>query len=378
MICKKCRSNIDDDSIYCKFCGTQQIRKRFTTKRHSNGFGCVEKLSGNRSKPYAVKISEMVDGKQKRHYIGYYATEKEAYTALLEQQAAPVTPLTRITFEMLFKKWCSTRAYKDLSQATKYNYDAAFKHFSNLHSRVFSELKTADFEGCIHNAAKVVKNELIPLSASGKRHMKILAGLLTKYALENDIIRKGYSEYIRLEKAEKNEHQIFTSEEITTLFKHDDVNGVDIILILIYTGLRINELLNLTKESINFENNTITGGLKTDAGRNRVIPIHSKIIEYIKKYYDNSTDYLFTRNETSQRLTDRYFREKLYRPALAALSIPEKPIHSTRHTFATMLTQNQADTEAIKTLLGHSSYAFTADTYTHVNINYLQNAINSI
>ena len=290
MLCKKCREIIPDDSLFCQYCGNSQTvhKGKKSKKKRSNGEGSVVFLGKNRTLPYAVRISATIDGKKKRPYIGYFATEKEANAALAEQQTNPIAAQARITFKALFEQWKSTRAYIDISQATKYNYDAAYRHYSDIHSKAFTDLRTNDFERCIYSAQKTVKGVSTPLSASGKRHMKILAGLLTKYALENDLIRKGYAEYIRLEKTEKTEREIFSEVEIETLFKNDIVPGVDIILILIYTGMRINELLNLTKFNIDMTANTITGGLKTDAGRDRIIPINNKIRKYIEKYYNLS------------------------------------------------------------------------------------------
>lgn len=383
MICKKCRKIIPDDSSFCLHCGQStslqhKINHKNKHKKRTNGEGSVVYIGNRRSRPYAVRLSEMIDGKRKYTYLGYYATKKEAEEALTEQSLLPVTSDARITFKELFKRWTATKAYTELSQSTKYNYDAAYNHYAQIHSRAFADLKTADFENCIYHASKIVKKVSVPLSASAKRHMKILAGLLTKYATKNDIIRKGYAEFIRLEKTDKKEQKIYTDVEIQTLFNNDTIPGVDIILILIYNGMRINELLNLTKFSVNLTENTITGGLKTDAGKDRTIPIHPKIRKYIENRYNNSTDYLFTRPGTDIKLTDRYFRDNMYRPALEALGIEYKDIHSTRHTHATLLKQAGADTEAIKQLLGHSSYAFTADKYTHVDIDFLRNAINLI
>jgi integrase len=354
------------------FCGAPVAKQRRKgTHRSANGTGTVVKLGSNRKKPYGARISCVDGGEKKYFYIGYYATRAEAVAALAEQQTNPVTNKARSTFEQLFDDWAKTRAYLDVSQSTKYSYNAAYNHFAPLHQKIFTELRAEDFERCIDTATKIIKNKPVPVSSSTKKHMKVLAGLLTKYALRTDVIRKGYAEYIRLEKSEKAEHKTFSKDEICKLFENDTLLGVDIILILLYTGMRINELLRLKKDDIDLEENIIKGGLKTDAGKGRIIPIHPKIQKYVKKYYDNAENYIFMRTEES-RLLASYFRKNYYIPALEKLGIEYKTIHSTRHTFATMLAENGADKVAIKDLSGHANYAYTVDTYTHVNVDFLR------
>ena len=61
-------------------------------------------------------------------------------------------------------------------------------------------------------------------------------------------------------------------------------NGFRIFLIMLYTkGFRISEYINLKLEDINLEELTFMGGTKTEAGKNRIIPIHSRILPLLKK-----------------------------------------------------------------------------------------------
>jgi integrase len=122
----------------------------------------------------------------------------------------------------------------------------------------------------------------------------------------------------------------------------DKVEWVDMILIVIYTGARISEMLKLTRFNIDLENQIITGGIKTDAGKNRSIPIHPKISKYTKAWYDKNGETLICR-EDGKKL-------------------------------------NKAGTNktAIQKLIGHSDYATTANIYTHPDIEELRKAINMI
>lgn len=380
MQCLKCKKNIDDDSIFCKYCGKKQIKTEKSKElKKPNGYGSVIKLSGRRRKPWALRITDsIVDGKQIYRYISYHETKTEALQALAQEQICPTSSKAYITLSELFEEWKKTNSYKQLSAFTKSNYNNGFSHLGVLHTKKFIDLRTASYETVINSISKVDKyNNKIPLSYSSKEKIKILLGLLYKYAMENDICNKNYAQFIKIPKEDKKEKEIFSKSEIDILFKNDNIQYVDTILILLYTGLRINEMLNLRKSDIDFENNTITGGLKTDAGKNRVIPIHPKIMKYVKNRYDQSSEWLFCR-EDNIRLTDGYYRTKIYYPLLQQLGIRKRMIHSTRHTTATLLAESGADVNAIKQILGHSNYAFTADTYTHVDIKFLQNEMKKI
>ncbi len=141
--------------------------------------------------------------------------------------------------------------------------------------------------------------------------------------------------------------------------------------------MRIGEMLELTKFNIDLKSKTITGGLKTDAGKNRIIPIHEKIMPFIEKYYNNATDVLFIKDDGTP-ITSNYYRKYIYYPILEELNLPRRTPHCCRHTFATMMSKRHADTLAIQQIIGHSDYAFTADVYTHSDVDFLREAISKI
>ena len=385
MQCLKCKKTIDDDSIYCKYCGKKQVKtEKAKELKKPNGYGGIVKLDGRRRKPWAVRVTDDVrGGKQSYRYISYHETKTAALEALAHEQITPTSSKSKITLKELFEEWKGTKAFTDISRDTQYSYTAAYRHLEPLHKKTFVDLRTSHYEKLINSLTKTIKNKnssdvtTVPLSQSSKSKVKILLGLLYKYAMQNDILNKNYAEFIRLDKTEKKEKEVFTKDEIQILFENDNIENVDTILILLYTGMRINEMLLLTKESVDFANNTITGGLKTEAGKNRIIPIHPKIRNYLLQRHNSATDKLFFRDE-NKPLTDSYYRKNIYRPLLERLNIPYKTIHCTRHTTATLLAEGGADINAIKQILGHSSYAFTADTYTHVDVEFLKNEINKL
>ena len=369
MLCIKCKKEIDDDSIYCKYCGRKQGKQERKRLKNPNGYGSVIKLSGRRKKPYAVRVTDgIVDGKQIYRYVSYHTTKTEAEKALAKEQIAPSSPKSNMTLSEIYEEWITTPAFTQLSKQTQDNYRAAYAHLKPLHAKKFTDIRVGHMQVII---------DALDRSKSTKQKIKLLLGLLYKYAMQNDICNKNYAEFIRLEREEKKEKEVFTAEEIEVLKENKNVPYVNVILILIYTGMRISELLTLKKDAVDFENNIITGGLKTDAGKDRTVPIHPYIIDYLKKWYAQPSEYLISRDDGKQ-ITPNYFRTYIYYPLLEQLKIKKRKPHTTRHTCATLLAQAGADTNAIKQILGHTEYAFTADTYTHTDYKFLQSQINKI
>ena len=115
---------------------------------------------------------------------------------------------------------------------------------------------------------------------------------------------------------------------------------------------------------------------KTAAGQ-RVIPVADRIKGLIKARLDISLKYLF--ENKGRRITyDHYFR-LIFTPIIQQLGLNEahRP-HDTRHTFATLLSNAEANPVSIKRLCGHASYATTSKHYTHKTLEELSKAVNTI
>lgn len=100
----------------------------------------------------------------------------------------------------------------------------------------------------------------------------------------------------KIDRRERNEKEIniFTGYDIKKLWDNIKIDWVEYILIMIYTGMRIGEAVNLKKENVDLINGIIFGGNKTEKGMNRKIPIRDDIYPIIQNLYKNSpTDYLF-------------------------------------------------------------------------------------
>jgi integrase len=350
----------------------EKTRKRKPLK-NGNGQGSVYKLSGRRRKPWAARVTTgwTEDGKQLKQLIGYFEKKSDAEEALLMHRINPVSPKANITFGELYNEWSEAK-YKMISKSTADNYRAAWKYLSKYESATFRELRTTHYQSVINDCMKEGK------SRSTMEKIKALATSLYGYALQNDIINKNYGEFIVLGKPEKSKKEPFTQLDIKKMFAFvNKIEWVDTILILIYTGMRISELLGLTRFNVDMDQQLITGGVKTDAGKDRVIPIHPKIANLIRKWYDKGGNYLIC-NDKGGKISVSSYREDKYYPALKQMGLKKLTPHSCRHTFGTLLSKAGANTKAIQDMIGHSDYALTANVYTHTDLDELRREINKI
>lgn len=331
--------------------------------RNPNGYGSVYKLSGKRRRPFIARITSGwgQDGKQLYDVIGYYETRKDATIALAEYWKGGVKQSSSMTLETVYDEWSNVK-FENISSSTIGQYKAAFQKLKPLWRARFVDLRTAHFQKVINDNHKILKKGTL-------EKIKLLVGLLYEYAIQNDIVSKNYAKYIELPKEDKREKVIFNDLEINQLWENIDKPFVDTILILIYTGMRVGELLKLTTFDIDLDNQIITGGLKTDAGKHRVIPIHPKILPLITQRV----------NEGGKPFPWSYTKYKAHFDQLMQeLGMANKTPHSTRHTFATLMARGGADTKALQKIIGHANYSTTADVYTHFDVNDLKNAINAI
>lgn len=339
--------------------------------RLPNGYGSVYKLSGKRRKPFIARktIGWNDEGKQIYRTIGYYETKKLALQALADFNDNPYDiEVSTLTFSDVFDIW-KEQKFNDISKSAINGYNAAYETSKELHDVKFVDIKTMHLQSIINNCGK---------GYDTLRKIRVLYNQLFKYAMENDIVNKDYSSFIDIgKKVEPTSRKPFTEKEIKLLFSMiDSIPYTDTILIMIYTGLRIGELLILKPSDINLKERTITGGIKTDAGKNRIIPINKKVLPLIEKRLNENNEYLIINDLGKQMKYDNYYKEKFI-PIMEQLNMDHKP-HDCRHTFATLMSNSNANKTAIKKIIGHSSYATTEKIYTHKDIEELRKAIDLI
>lgn len=193
--------------------------------------------------------------------------------------------------------------------------------------------------------------------------------------MKRDWIVKDYSQFIQLPTVSaKHEKGAFTPEEVHTLQELATIGvaGADAAFVLCYTGFRITEFLLLTPASYNPTERTLTGGIKTAAGKNRVIPVHPKIEPYITRWATAGNDFLYEWGSRSRIPAN--FRQTLFAPLMERLGRTAATPHWCRHTFASLLHSAGANELNVKRLMGHADKNVTGH-YTHVTLEELRETV---
>ena len=340
--------------------------------KNPNGYGSVSKLSGKRRRPYIVRITAGFDmeGRQIMKTLGYYETQAKAIKALADYNENPYDiNLNDITLKEILDRFMKNK--KDMVEKSSLkSYKVWYNYLKPLYNKRIRDIRALELQNFI--------NSLSYLSTGTLKNLKSFIRMLFKDAMEMDIITKDYSEFIKLPRHKpKIERKVFTDEEIALLWENvNELEYADVILILIYTGMRINELLKLPKENVNLEENIIIGGSKTEAGKNRIIPIHPKIIPLVIKRMENKTEYLIPNRRKSNYYEYNNFRTKEFMAIMKQLRM-EHTIHDTRHTFATMISDVSDNESAITGIIGHTNINMTKK-YTHTSIEKMRKEMEKI
>jgi integrase len=337
--------------------------------RRENGTGTITKLSGKRRRPYIAKfmIGKNSDGNRRYVIVGYFATKSEASAALARFSFNPdPMSVSNLTFAQGFKM-IEENIFKTKSESSVRNYLYAFKKCEPLHNKSLRSLKTLHYQAIIDNCECQ--------SRSYRNTIKMIMSKVCDYAVQNDIISRNYAKYVVVNGTVKEKQKTFTDSEINILFS-DNSQEAQQLLMLIYSGLRISEFSNLRKADIHIQDRYIICGIKTEAGKHRIVPIHSKTLSFWEEFYEKADDYLFL-SESGNPMFSASWRYK-FKKLLKRLNIPFRSPHATRHTCASLMARDGVNPVYIKEILGHTDYAFTVNRYTHADPNLLVNEINKM
>lgn len=346
--------------------------------KRANGTGSVVKLSGNRRRPWAVKVS----GRNKyghviQRIVSYHEKAADAQLALEEYNrtrlsgTAPSVDKLALTVADVFEAW-SAREYRKLKPASIASHNAAWnKRVSRFGPRKIRDMTLDEWQSLLD------EDEDAGRSQSTINNDAMLIKALYGYAMERDIVGKDYSRYLDIPTVgAKRPRNALNDLQLAQLIQlaADGFPWADTALMLCYTGFRVSEFLQLTRFSYHPEDGGyLQGGLKTESGRNRIVPIHPKIRPYLMAWMDKGGDTIIC-DENGRPLSRERYREYFHQIA-DRLGAPDITPHWCRHTFATLLHSAKADPLTVKWLLGHSTKSDITAHYTHETIGALKEAI---
>lgn len=362
--CPECDNQISDKAVACPHCGmpmksdsSNLISRKQRFHRLPKNFGQIKHLTDTkRRKPYmALPPTQGYNDKGKAIVgapLGYFATYQEAYEFLTEWNKKPIeSELSALTFAEVYERFMAEKfdGTKPLTKATIYSYRAPYNHCGTLYPLRYSDIRQEHFMSVL---------KACPLKHASLEFILNLFKQMDKYALQHDIIQKGYAQFCFIPIQEDDEHgQPFTEKELSILWANTSDKDVQKILVMCYSGFRISAY-----STIKIKDGCFFGGIKTKVSKDRYVPIHPCIVSWAKSIIG---------------IDSTAFRKR-FKKKMAELGMNHTP-HDCRHTFSWLLSSSGCDETTRRILLGHAiGKDVDANIYTHKTIEELKIAVKKI
>ena len=326
-----------------------------------NGAGCAYRRGRTWTACITIGWKTTPTGRAQavRRTKGGFSRKKDALDYCQQLQSAPQEK-PKMTLQQVYDVWLPTHESR-VSKSTLGCYRAAWRYFHPIHHMPFADIDLDDLQECVDDC---------PCGKRTRENMKALAGLLCKYALPRHQTDMNYAEFIHTGNDAKGTRPAFDHDQIELI--HDQIGimpHAEDVYTLIYTGMRPSELFALTKED--YKDGILYGGIKTEAGKNRAVPVAPNILPIIENRLRSVFEYLFPKDDGTQ-MSAKYFRDNYFYPVLAAAGIqplptPDQPAYyvpySCRHTFANLLKDIPGSDKDKAALIGHEDYKTTKRMY---------------
>ena len=338
--------------------------------RNENGFGsivCLDKTGKKRRKPWAVRITTgWRGGRQQRKYIGYYCTQTDALLALAEYHKNGLNiDLSKLTLDEVWELWMARVEKKNLSDSAMRAHKSVYSRLGNLLKMPMKDIKTAHLQDWMDS---------LDVKPGTKGKFKSTMSQVFEYAGQNDIVTKNYAKFIEINEKIEKTGSIFTDDEIKLLWDNVEDDLVQELLILIYTGMRIGEMLMISRENINFEEGYIVGGNKTEAGKGRVIPLHNRILPLVKQQLGDNKWLVQSNRGVAMSYKNASLR---FKQVFDKFGFKHK-IHDTRKTAVSLMHTSGIPMETIRVIVGHSGKGVTEKVYLYKEPKELVEVINTM
>jgi integrase len=386
--CPECSKRVSDHAYTCPNCGypiqnkTQTKRtptRKTRYKKLPNGFGSIKCLSGNRRNPYAAfppcaefkENGSPILGKA----IGYFSTYNEAYNALTEYNKSPFdTDNVRMTFEDVYKIYKQSKEFTSLKERSVVSKESAYKHCEKLYNKEVRKINKAMCEEVLDD---------VDTGSATKKNVLTIMKTVMRYAIDMNLIAKDCTENIVIEDGDPVIDRIpYSKTEISTIWQNSKKWQFQIILILLYSGLRVNELLKNTIDNVNLEEKWIyvPEHLAKNKTSIRKVPLSERILPFVKAFVENpnrgnKTNIILNDNGTV--VTYNNFCARDLKKMNKCLEHEHK-FHDTRHTFASLGTEAGIPELYLQKIMGHKPKSILYNTYTHISMEELLKYINMI
>lgn len=407
--CPECDLQASDKAVSCPHCGypfktdpnIRKPRKPNKRRRLPNGFGQITEIKNrNLRNPFRamVTVGKNENGRPICKPLkpnAFFPTYNDAYAALLEYNRDPYEFDPSTTVKDVYEEWTEKYFPTLQSESSVRGIKSAWNYCSAIYNLGIKDMRARHVRACIEEGYVIDKDEKRYASKNTKNKIKSTLNQLMDYAVEYEYIDKNYARDVKmadsLNKAapgNSSKHMSFTDEEMIKLWKNVNTRlYTDVILIQCYSGWRPTELIELRLEDINLKEWTMTGGIKSDAGINRIVPIHSKIKELVQKKYNEAielkSEYLINCLDRKSKRDMINFSYKKYSKRFAEvisdleLNIKHKP-HDPRKHLVTMAKKYGLDEYAIKIIIGHSISDLTERVYTDRDVEWLRSELEKI
>lgn len=336
--------------------------------RNPNGYGCIKHLSGRRRRPFVFVVTDA--GRQRP--VEYFTNLVDAQIFQADYHRTHrhrSLPGHKITLAELYHRWLP-RHTEDTqpSQSTLDSYRNAYQHLSTLHGMPVEDLRYADYQRVIDDMRHH------GLSYSSVKKVRSLISLLLKYADKIELSTTNYAPLLSIGRNKPvRPHHTFSRQKINRLWAAVDFPGIDTVLILLYTGMRCGEMLQLQKADIHLRQRYIRITRSKTAAGIRIIPIHHRIAALIESRMKSPGDALICDDTGRPYNYGRYCT--IWRSVMQLIRAEGHTTHDCRHTVATLLDNASANETAKRRILGHAGGDITERVYTHKGLRQLRKCI---
>lgn len=294
-----------------------------------------------------------------------------------------------MTFSETSKEWLELHKLR-ISYTTYKGYLYYLDHVTET----IGDCNIAELE---YKHLQAVINKKISLGYSKRTIVGIrdTMGMVFKYAMKCNYIKTNAVELLDLPRGKSTKHRgCLTKEQIDLVLSFPHIYQ-DYVLLLYYTGMRRGEAIALKWCDIDFEkkmiclcratefigNRPVEKGTKTENGT-RLIPIPQHLLERLIAMKAKSTsEYIFTQISTGKQHTHTSYRKMWnrwfndlsdYAQSQLSIDLTRLTAHMFRHTYITLLFENDVPDLIIQKLAGHADIAFTRRQYTHLREPFLE------